>query len=224
MCYNIEKSAVSAARKELIPMSLLFFGYFLLLLRYDLTIAGFTFDILFDFVGYLILAKAAAELAAESSMMKKTELPCKLLALLSLAVTVLDGLKLLSVIPIVKSVAIMAISFAVLALLYVHIKGISEIEQKSGYDMKTHKIRRDWMILAIAMVFSRISMYPTITIVASYANLVFSVILLLDLNTAIKGYNGKVMAPVKDETTEAETKKNEPAIAFSAAESEEDDG
>ena len=54
------------------PMSLLFFGYFLLLLRYDLTIAGFTFDILFDFAGYLILAKAAAELAAESGNMKKT--------------------------------------------------------------------------------------------------------------------------------------------------------
>ena len=205
------------------PMSLLFFGYFLLLLRYDLTIAGFTFDILFDFAGYLILAKAAAELAAESAAMKKTELPCKLLALLSFAVMVLDGLKLLGVIPIVKSVSIIAMSFAVLAVLYVHIKGASEIEQNSGYDMKTHKIRRDWMLLAIAMIFSRISMYPTITIVASYANLVFSVILLLDLNTAIKGYNAKLKAAVKTEEA-VETKKAEPVIAFSAEESEEDDG
>ncbi len=204
-------------------MSLLFFGYFLLLLRYDLTIAGFTFDILLDFAGYLFLAKAAAELAAESALMKKTELPCKLLALLSLAEMVLDGLKLLGAIPVVKSVVILAISFAVLAVLYVHIKGISEIETNSGYDMKTHKLRRDWMILAVAMIFSRISMYPTITIAASYANLVFSVILLLDLNTAIKGYNGKVAAPAKEEVTAVETKKAEPVIAFSAEESEEDD-
>lgn len=204
-------------------MSLLFFGYFLLLLRYDLTIAGFTFDILLDFAGYLFLAKAAAELAAESALMKKTELPCKLLALLSLAEMVLDGLKLLGAIPVVKSVVILAISFAVLAVLYVHIKGISEIETNSGYDMKTHKLRRDWMILAVAMIFSRISMYPTITIAASYANLVFSVILLLDLNTAIKGYNGKVAAPAKEEGAAVETKKAEPVIAFSAEESEEDD-
>lgn len=205
------------------PMSLLFFGYFLLLLRYDLTIAGFTFDILFDFAGYLILAKAAAELAAESESLKKTVMPCKLLALLSLAVMVLDGLKLLGGIPVVKSVVVLAISFAVLAVLYVHIKGISEIEKNSGYDMKTHKVRRDWMILAIAMIFSRISIYPTITIVASYANLVFSVILLLDLNTAIKGYNGKLAAPAKEEIASVETKKAEPVIAFSAEESEEDD-
>ena len=203
-------------------MSLLFFGYFLLLLRYDLTIAGFTFDILLDFAGYLILAKAAAELAAESKSMKKTILPCKLLALVTLAVTVLDGMGLLNGIAIVKSVLTLAVSFAVLAVLYVHIKGASEIEQKTGYDMKTHKLRRDWMILAIAMIFSRISMYPTITIVASYANLIFSVILLLDLNTSIKGYNAKVAAPVK-EAAEVETKKEEPVIAFRAEESEEDD-
>lgn len=207
------------------PMSLLFFGYFLLLLRYDLTIAGFTFDILFDFAGYLILAKAAAELAAESGNMKKTVLPCRLLALLSLAMMVLDGLDLLGAIPAVKSVLVLAVSFAVLVILYIHIKGVSEIETNSGYDMKTHKIRRDWMILALAMIFSRISMYPTITIVASYANLVFSVILLLDLNTAIKGYNGKIPAPAKEEVAvTAEEKKEEPVIAFRAEESEEDDG
>ncbi len=205
-------------------MSLLFFGYFLLLLRFDLTIAGVTFDILFDFAGYLILAKAAAELAAESESMKKTVLPCKLLALLTLAVTVLDALKLLGAIPVLHSLLTIAVSFAVIAILYVHIKGISEIEKSSGYDMKTHKIRRDWMILAFAMVFSRISMYPTITIVAAYANLVISVILLLDLNTAIKGYNGKIVAPTKEETVTEEVKKAEPVISFSAEESEEVDG
>ena len=205
-------------------MSLLFFGYFLLLLRFDLTIAGVTFDILFDFAGYLILAKAAAELAAESESMKKTVLPCKLLALLTLAVTVLDALKLLGAIPVLHSLLTIAVSFAVIAILYIHIKGISEIEKSSGYDMKTHKIRRDWMILAIAMVFSRISMYPTITIVAAYANLAISVILLLDLNTAIKGYNGKIVAPTKEETVTEEVKKAEPVISFSAEESEEVDG
>lgn len=205
-------------------MSLLFFGYFLILLRFDLTIAGFTFDVLFDFAGYLILAKAAVELAAESEMLKKTVLPCKLLALLSLAVTVLDALNLLGAIPVLKSLLTIAVSFAVIAVLYVHIKGITEIEKSSGYDMKTNKIRRDWMILALALVFSRISMYPTITIVAAYANLVISVVLLLDLNTAIKAYNGKITASVKTETAKEEATKAEPVIAFSAEESEEVDG
>ena len=201
-------------------MSLLFFGYFLLLLRYDLTIAGFTFDVLFDFAGYLILAKAAAELAEKTDVFKKTALPCKLLALVSLGAMVVDGLGLLDGIAAIKSMLYLALSFAVPALLYVHIKGISEIEKASGYDMKTHKLRRDWMILTAAMIFSRISIYPTITIVASYANLVFSVMTLLDLNTAIKGYNGKVAAPAKEEAP-AEVKTNEPKIAYIATEEDE---
>lgn len=204
-------------------MSLLFFGYFLLLLHCDLTIAGFTFDILLDFAGYLILAKAAAELAAESETIKKTALPCKLMALVSLASTVLNGLGLLNGVAVVKSVLNIAVSLAVLAILYLHIKGVSEIEKATGYDMKGHKLRRDWMVLALATVFTRISMYPTITIVASYVNLIFSVLTLLDFNTAIKSYNGKLAAPVQKEADDAagKTEKAEPKIAYIATEEDE---
>ena len=86
--------------------------------------------------------------------------------------------------------------------------------------MKTHKLRRDWMILALAMVFTRISMYPTITIVASYVNLIFSVLTLLDFNTAIKAYNGKLTAPAAEESTK-EAKTKEPEIAYIATEEDE---
>ena len=81
----------------------------------------------------------------------------------------------------IRAMLHLALSFAVPALLYVHIKGVSDIQQGSGYDMKTHKLRRDWMILTAATLLSRISMYPTITVVASYAYLVFAVMTLLVL-------------------------------------------
>ena len=198
-------------------MSLLFFGYFLLLLRYDLTIAGFTFDILLDFAGYLILAKAAVELATESDSLKKTAMVCKAMALVAFAVPVL--LFVLDM-PAVEALVVLAADLAKLLILYLQIKGVSEIEKQNNYDMKGHKLRRDWMILALALLFTRISFYPAIAIVASYVNLIFSVLLLLDLNTAIKAYNGKVVVPEKEETPTLE--KKTPEIAYIAT--EEDDG
>ena len=46
------------------------------------------------------------------------------------------------------------------------------------------------------------------------------VMTLLDLNTSIKGYNGKVTAPAKEEKT-AESPKSEPKLAYIATEEDE---
>ncbi|MGM9662606.1 MAG: hypothetical protein ACI3WR_05885 [Oscillospiraceae bacterium] len=210
-------------------MSELFFGYFLLLLRYDLTIAGFTFDILLDFVGYLFLVKGAKVLSEESESIRKTVLPCQILVAASLAAAVLGGFGLLSKIAVVKAVVLVALDLALIFVLYLQVKGISEIEKEKQYLMKGHKLRRDWMLLAVAMLVTHISVYSTVAVIASYAKLLFAVMFLLDLNTAIKGYNGQIPAAAQtEEKTEEQAgesaqKAGEPVISFTAAESEEEE-
>lgn len=208
-------------------MSLLFFGYLLILLQLNVPIAGYTVDILFDFAGYFFLAKAAVQLAGESESMKKTVLPCKVMVIVSLAGTVCLTLGLLNGIPAVRSVVSVLLELAGVGLLYYHVRGVSEIEKTGGYLMKGHKLRRDWMILAVAAIASSISMYQTVAIIAAYAKLIFSILLLLDLNFAIKNYNAQVMAPTPEEqAAEAEAKAEaaaEPEIAFTADDSAEDE-
>ncbi len=205
-------------------MSLLFFGYLLILLQLNIPIGGYNIDILFDFAGYFFLAKAAAELTEESESLKKTILPCKAMIPASLAITICLTLGVLSFMPAVVSVLRLLPKLAVIGILYYQIKGVSEIEQKNGYLMKGHKLRRDWMILAVAMIAGSVSVYQTVAVVAAYAELVFSIMLLLDLNFAIKNYNGKVMAPTPEEqaAAAAAAKAAEPQIVFTAEESDEE--
>ncbi|MGM9618420.1 MAG: hypothetical protein ACI3W8_01075 [Oscillospiraceae bacterium] len=205
-------------------MSELFFGYFLLLLRYDVTIAGFTFDILLDFVGYLFLAKGAGALAEESAVLGKTVLPCKLMAAVSLAAALCGGFGLLGKVAVVKALVLLALDLALLAILYFQIKGVSEIEQAKQYLMKGHKLRRDWLLLAAAMLVTHISIYELVAVIASYAKLLFAILLLLDLNAAIKGYHGQIPASAQSEEKKGEEQKAAgPEISFTAAESEEDE-
>lgn len=208
-------------------MSLLFFGYLLILLQLNIPIAGYNIDILFDFAGYYFLAKAAVQLAGESASLKKTVLPCRVMILFSLAGTVCLTLGLLNGIPVLRSLVTVLLDLAVIAILYYQIKGVSEIEKAAGYLMKGHKLRRDWMVLAVAIIASSVSMYQTVAIVAAYVQLIFSIVLLLDLNFAIKNYNGQVMAPTPEEQqAAAEAAKEaaaEPEIAFTAEEAAEDE-
>lgn len=208
-------------------MSLLFFGYLLILLQLNIPIAGYNIDILFDFAGYFFLAKAAALLESESASLKKTVLPCKVMIPVSLAGTVCLTLGLLNGIPVLRSLVAVLLDLAAIAILYYQIKGVSEIEKAAGYLMKGHKLRRDWMMLAVAIIASSVSMYQTVAIVAAYAQLIFSILLLLDLNFAIKNYNGQVMAPTPEEQqAAAETAREaaaEPEIAFTAEEATEDE-
>ena len=206
-------------------MSLLFFGYLLILLHVDIPVAGYNIDILFDFAGYFFLAKAAAELAEESETMKKTILPCRVMIPVSLVITVCLTLGFLSFMPALVSVLRLLPKLAAIGILYYQIKGVSEIEKNAGYLMKGHKLRRDWMILSVAMIAGSISVYQTVAVVAAYAELIFSIMFLLDLNFAIKNYNGKVMAPTPEEQAAAAeaAKAAEPEIAFTAEESDEED-
>ena len=208
-------------------MSLLFFGYPLILLQLNIPIAGYNIDILFDFAGYFFLAKAAALLESESVSLKKTVLPCKIMIPVSLVGTVCLTLGLLNGIPVLRSLVAVLLDLAAIAILYYQIKGVSEIEKAAGYLMKGHKLRRDWMMLAVAIIASSVSMYQTVAIVAAYAQLIFSILLLLDLNFAIKNYNGQVMAPTPEEQqAAAETAREaaaEPEIAFTAEEAGEDE-
>ena len=206
-------------------MSLLFFGYLLVLLQLNVPIAGYNIDILFDFAGYFFLAKAAAELAGESESMKKTILPCKVMIPVSLAITVCLTLGFLSFMPAVMSVLRLLPKLAAIGILYYQIKGVSEIEAKYNYLMKGHKLRRDWMILAVAMIAGSVSVYQTVAVIAAYAELIFAVMFMLDLNYAIKNYNGQVMAPTKEEqeAAAAAAKTEEPQIVFTAEESDEED-
>ncbi len=206
-------------------MSLLFFGYLLVLLQLNVPVAGYPIDVLFDFVGYFFLAKAAAELAGESESLKKTVLPCKAMIPVSLAITVCLTLGVLSGIPAVGSVLRLLPKLAAIGILYYQIKGVSEIEAKYNYLMKGHKLRRDWMILAVAMIAGSVSVYQTVAVIAAYAELIFAVMFMLDLNFAIKSYNGKVMAPTKEEqeAAAAAAKAAEPQIVFTAEESDEED-
>lgn len=208
-------------------MSLLFFGYLLILLQLNIPIAGYNIDILFDFAGYFFLAKAAALLESESVSLKKTVLPCKIMIPVSLVGTVCLTLGLLNGIPVLRSLVAVLLDLAAIAILYYQIKGVSEIEKAAGYLMKGHKLRRDWMMLAVAIIASSVSMYQTVAIVAAYAQLIFSILLLLDLNFAIKNYNGQVMAPTPEEQqAAAETAREaaaEPEIAFTAEEAGEDE-
>lgn len=211
-------------------MSELFFGYFLLLLRYDLTIAGFTFDILLDCVGYLFLAKGAASLGEESASLKKTVLPCRIMAAVSLAAAAADGFGLLGRVTVVKALVLLALDLALLFILYLQVRGLSEIEKERQFLMKGHKLRRDWMILAVAMLVTHISIYELVALIASYAKLLFAVMFLLDLNTAIKGYKGEIPVPAQAEepgeaqAAEPAQQDDGPVISFTAAQSEEEDG
>lgn len=208
-------------------MSLLFFGYLLILLQLNIPIAGYNVDILFDFAGYFFLAKAAALLESESASLKKTVMPCKVMIPVSLAGTVCLTLGLLNGIPVLRSLVTVLLDLAAIAILYYQIKGVSEIEKAAGYLMKGHKLRRDWMMLAVAIIASSVSMYQTVAIVAAYAQLIFSILLLLDLNFAIKNYNAQVVAPTPEEQqAAAETVREaaaEPEIAFTAEEASEDE-
>lgn len=208
-------------------MSLLFFGYLLILLQLNIPVAGYNIDILFDFAGYVFLAKAATQLAEESESLKKTILPCKAMVPVSLIGTVCLTLGLLNGVPAVKNVVAVLLKLAVIGILYYQIKGVSEIEKKYNYLMKGHKLRRDWMILAVAMIASNISVYQTVAVIAAYAELIFTVMLMLDLNFAIKGYNGQIPAPTKEEqeaaAAAAAAKAAEPEIVFTAEESDEED-
>lgn len=210
-------------------MSLLFFGYLLILLQLNVPIAGYNIDILFDFAGYYFLTRAATTLAGESETMKKTILPCKVMIAVSLAGTVCLTLGVLNAIPVVRSLVTVLLDLAAVGILYYQVKGVSEIEKSAGYLMKGHKLRRDWMILAVAIIASNISVYQTVAIIAAYAQLIFSIVLLLDLNFAIKNYNAQVMAPTPEEqaAAAAATAKSdaaaEPEIAFTAEEASEDE-
>lgn len=205
----------------------LFFGYFLILLNYDVTIAGITFDVIFDFVGYAFLAKGAKELADQSGYLKKTVMSCKIMTVVTLVTTVLFAIPVIPIPSAVKSAALLALELVLLAILYYQVKGISEIETATGYFMKGHKLRRDWMILAVAMVVRHISIYGMVSVIASYAVLIFSILLLLDIYGAINAYNGKVEKPVaepkaaSDENGDADD--GEPEIAYIAEETEEEE-
>lgn len=210
----------------------LFFGYLLVLMNITVPIKGFSFDVLPDFIGYLIIAKAAVSLAEDSDYFKKTVLPSRIMVGLTAFAWVVFGISALGEIKLlgtVRSVLMLLIQLAVVGILYYQIKGLSEIERNSGYYMKTFKLHSDWMILAVACVLTCISVYGIIMTIANYAKLIFSVLFLLDLNTAIKAYTEKTERPadapvpgVRPKRGVKDAAADEPEISFSAAETEDE--
>ena len=215
----------------------LFFGYLLVLLNVTVKVKGFVFDILPDFLGYVIIAKAALSLTKESDYFKKTVLPSWLMVGLTAFTWVVFGISALSEIKFlgtVRSVLVLVSQLAMVAILYSQIKGLSEIEKNTGYYMKTFKLHSDWMILAIACLLTCLSVYGIVMTIANYAKLIFSVLFLLDLNTAIKAYTSKTERPAdapvpgtkprRGAKAAAQTADSEePEIAFSADESESEE-
>ena len=215
----------------------LFFGYLLVLLNVTVSIKGFSFDILPDFIGFIIIAKAAASLAKDSEQFKKTVLPSWIMVGLTAFAWVAFGISALGEIKIfgtIRSVMLLVIQLAIVAILYFQIKGLSEIETQTGYYMKTFKLHSDWMILAVASILTCISIYGIIMTIANYAKLIFSVLFLLDLNTAIKAYTAKTERPADAPIPGVKPNRNaksaaqsasaeEPEISFCAADSESEE-
>ena len=215
----------------------LFFGYLFVLMNITVSIKGFSFDVLPDFIGFIIIARAAASLAMDSEHFKKTVLPSRIMVGLTAFAWVTFGISALGEIKFlgtVRSVMLLVIQLAVVGILYYQIKGLSEIETNTGYYMKTFKLHNDWMILAVACVLTCISIYGIIMTIANYAKLIFSVLFLLDLNTAIKAYTSKTERPADAPIPGVKPKRGaktavqadsveEPEISFSAEESESEE-
>ena len=209
----------------------LFFGYLLVLLNVTVGIKGFSFDILPDFLGFIIIAKAAVSLSADSDYFKKTVLPSWLMVGLTAFAWVSFGISALgkiSFLGTVRSVLMLVTQLSTIGILYYQIKGLSEIESNTGYYMKTFKLHSDWMILAVASVLTCLSVYGIVMTIANYAKLIFSVLFLLDLNTAIKGYTSKTERPADAPTPGVKPRRGAkataesgegPEISFSAEES-----
>ena len=211
-------------------MSQLFFGYFLILFNYNLTIAGFTFDVLPNFIGYFFLLRAVKELAPENESFRKSALPVQIMLVVSAAVWVLNGIGLLGKVAAVRTITLSLVDLTMLFILYTHIKGISGIESATGYLMKGAKLRRDWLVIAVATVLTHISVYNIVAIVGSYIQLIFAVIFLFDLSTAVKGYNQKIEAPKPQADSGEGAAEGDrpdgadaPDISFTADESEPED-
>lgn len=161
-------------------MKKVFWGFFFVYLNFNLTLNGHALNLLPDFVGYILLFQAAGALAGESGRFRTLRPFAAGMAVYTgilwvgdlLAVTGgsgwLDGL---------LSLAAAAVS---LFISWSVVQAVLEIERARGADLNGHAVRRDWLVLAIAvfvsiglLLFCCLLLFTTSEVLLTSAQLLF---------------------------------------------------
>ena len=170
-------------------MNKLFWGFFLLFLNFHLSFNANTLQLLPDWLGFILLYLACAELRSESELFGKPQPFCIGLAIYDATFWLLDFLA----INVQLGILGWALRLAALCLrLYVTllvVKAIANMEMRRNADLGSAWLRRVWTVLAAASIAAcLLTLIPALAILGAITAGIAGIVFLVAVHKTRKAY------------------------------------
>lgn len=169
-------------------MNNLFIGMLLLFLNFNINIGNISIGLLPDFLGYIYILKGVKELSNESRFFSKVNPFARNMTYFTLVLYIFNliGLKIGYVMFILGLIS----SLLGLYVAYLCVKGIRDMEELNGWELKGETLYKTWQVLAVLSILS-----STIAFIAGIGaifmligNIILIIVYLVSFNQTKKLY------------------------------------
>lgn len=154
----------------------------LLFIFFDFTIHTdlASFDILPDFIGYILILNGLNQMQKQSIMFKRAIPPCSFMIAYSTVIFALDFFRVFAYKPTISFLLGIVSTGFHLWILYLIISGLAEIEVQNGADLNTESLLSNWKIILCFNIACVIFFWlPVMNILLYIVIIIFTIVFMI---------------------------------------------
>ena len=168
-------------------MGFIFWGILLVFLDFGGDIGAGVLGLIPDFVGYLLIAKGLREIAYENRRFAKLRAWAIVLTLFTVMLYVIDLVGAAMSMPYLYIALSVAVLIGDLYVSFQIVKGLVELEEERGWDLRAKRLKTLWLCLAVMESLIYLMMwFPLVSNISMVASFIVSICFLFGLRKTWK--------------------------------------